>query len=95
MKRVLVALLLLGCDEICQDYTTQEVRRVCYTEQERKALVEAIVACTKAGNPMSDEEGEDLVAQCQRTMTYAACPERKQHVVYNCHDSEQWSRTAP
>lgn len=26
-----------------------------------------IIACVAAGNPMSDEEGEDLVAQCEKT----------------------------
>jgi hypothetical protein len=37
-------------------------------------LAQAIVECSRATNPMSDEEGEDLVAQCQKTMKAALCP---------------------
>ena len=32
-----------------------------------------IIDCAKAANPMSDEEGEDLVAQCERTATNLFC----------------------
>lgn len=32
-----------------------------------KKASEFIVECSKAANPMSDEEGEDLVSQCEQT----------------------------
>jgi hypothetical protein len=33
----------------------------------------AIIACAEAANPKSDEEGEDLVAECARTMRGSLC----------------------
>lgn len=32
-----------------------------------------IIDCAKAANPMSDEEGEDLVAECRKTSNYLFC----------------------
>ena len=66
------ALLALACQR-----TELRHRPVCQTPEERKALTDAVIACAKAGNPMSDEEGEDLVAQCEKTMARAVCPERR------------------
>lgn len=40
---------------------------------------EFIINCAKAANPMSDEEGEDLVLQCQRTSRDLFCDEVKEY----------------
>ena len=32
-----------------------------------------IIDCAKAANPMSDEEGEDLVRQCEETSAHLFC----------------------
>jgi len=34
---------------------------------DKEALASFIIECAKAANPMSDEEGEDLVQQCEWT----------------------------
>jgi hypothetical protein len=36
-------------------------------------VMAAITACAEAANPKSDEEGEDLVAQCERTARETLC----------------------
>jgi hypothetical protein len=36
-----------------------------------------ILECAKAANPLSDEEGEDLVKQCQATAADLFCPKEK------------------
>lgn len=38
-----------------------------------------IIDCAKAANPMSDEEGEDLVLQCDRTSRVLFCEEVKEY----------------
>jgi len=40
---------------------------------------EFIINCAKAANPMSDEEGEDLVLQCERTSRDLFCNEVKEY----------------
>lgn len=69
---LLAALLLVGCER-----TYETTRRVnsCETPAERAALATFIVECAKAANPMSDEEGEDLVEECRRSGIFALCPE--------------------
>lgn len=39
----------------------------------REELKTCLIDCTKAGNPMSDEEGEDLVRQCQYSCSEIYC----------------------
>ena len=40
---------------------------------------EFIINCAKAANPMSDEEGEDLVLQCERTSYDLFCDSVKEY----------------
>lgn len=49
-------------------------RTKCITPESRKELAEFIIKCSEAANPKSDEEGEDLVIQCERTGTNTLCP---------------------
>ena len=62
-----VALLACACEERPEEWTRRDL--VC-DPAERQELVECTISLTRAGNPMSDEEGEDLVA-----MALAACQE--------------------
>lgn len=59
MKRALF-LLVVGCG---YRVDVETVIRQGVTDDAQRFIVE----CAKAANPMSDEEGEDLVAQCERT----------------------------
>lgn len=60
-----------------------------------------ILACAKNANPMSDEEGEDLVEQCERTAMKVSCIRpgmsyRKSgqgHRTYHCRDAIDNDRT--
>ena len=83
-----IAVLLVGGLAGCGIKRWAETRheRICSTPDERGALAAGILACVKNGNPMSDEEGEDLVKQCELSMTNTVCPERR--VMVYLRDSE-------
>jgi hypothetical protein len=55
-------------DDYCMSYDYL-YKYVCDKEQRAKFIVE----CARAANPMSDEEGEDLVAQCDKTSQRIFC----------------------
>lgn len=63
MKRVILLLALAGCDDAPRGVLQFEtvVPPECAAQ-----FAATVVTCAEAGNPLSDEEGEDLVAQCQR-----------------------------
>lgn len=63
--------VILGCTPTVTVETMQ--RPTCSTKEERTELAKFIVDCSKAANPMSDEEGEDLVAQCEQTGVRTIC----------------------
>ncbi len=69
---VLGTLTLTACGPVpgARQYTEAH----CTTPEERKALAEFIIACATAANPKADEEGEDLVSQCQLSGERALCP---------------------
>ncbi len=69
-KLILISIFLIGCSD------TEIVIPVCTTEHQ-KQLSEFIILCAKAANPMSDEEGEDLVKQCEMTGKNIYCPRKK------------------
>lgn len=48
--------------------------RHCSMEQSER-VAKFIVDCAEAANPKSDEEGEDLVEQCEETAKNVLCPE--------------------
>ena len=72
MKRffILVSLASLGCAN-ARTFTEAH----CDTVEAREAAT-FVIECSKAANPMSDEEGEDLVAQCHATARELFCSER-------------------
>ena len=51
-------------------------KEICKDNDKR---AEFIINCAKAANPMSDEEGEDLVIQCERTSRHLFCDEIKEY----------------
>lgn len=60
MKYLAISLLALtvGCN-------TYNVERKCLPDETRQAeRAKFVIKCAVAANPMSDEEGEDLVAEC-------------------------------
>lgn len=60
---ILIAFVLIGCkstDVAMMPYCEQ-------TEDRSKEQAKFIIDCAKAANPLSDEEGEDLVQQCEFT----------------------------
>lgn len=83
-KAVIITLLLIlvGCDDPapvgykCQNYSAHggctpgyAYKYVCQQEKRSKFIIE----CARAANPMSDEEGEDLVRQCDETSKDIFC----------------------
>lgn len=70
-----LALTALACTE--RRWTEVRHERACVTDKERAELTAAVLTCVKNGNPMSDEEGEDLVAECRFSMAVVVCPERR------------------
>lgn len=56
-------------NSLVEDKEATPFKIIC--DQEKRA--QFIVDCARAANPMSDEEGEDLVAQCEKTSTNLYC----------------------
>jgi hypothetical protein len=65
----LLALLVTACSDDSDRYS---MRPMC--SQNDPARAEWILKCAEAANPMSDEEGEDLVLQCENTSERLFCP---------------------
>lgn len=77
-------LVLSGCEEdnrkypprgyICDDgyirCLPKDLKKLTCDNSKQAAF---IINCAKAANPLSDEEGEDLVAQCERTSEHLFC----------------------
>lgn len=61
-------LALLACDKT----PPRPLHHCDPTEGQRVA--DFVIKCAEAANPNSDEEGEDLVAQCQATGIKLLCP---------------------
>ena len=74
--------LLAGCDmEVDSEGHQVELRMGC-DEPDGPAAVDCMVRCAEAANPMSDEEGEALVEQCDRSCEKYACKKRALWVQY-------------
>lgn len=85
MKKILLItalLILLGCDEtplIPPGYECEFLGSHCrigYAYKlkcERNKQADFILTCALNANPLSDEEGEDLVEQCEKTSKNLFC----------------------
>ncbi len=66
--KLCLLLLLLPC---CQNY---EVQRRCLPDEARqKERADFVIECARVSNPKSDEEPEDMIAQCQKTADEILC----------------------
>lgn len=73
-----VVLFLAGCSDPTLDIRSSLIIEPhCSTPEERQALASFIIECGRAVNSHSDEEGEDLIAQCEKTGERALCPEHR------------------
>ena len=84
-----LTIVLCGCEPKGIDLEKVSYRPVCLTEESKTKLAKFIVDCAKSANPMSDEEGEDLVKQCELTGKETICTDEKH--CWN-HDSARWER---
>ncbi len=66
-----------ACTEKIIEIHETEEKVKCISQSDRERLANFIVKCAEAANPKSDEEGEDLVKQCQWTGTEVLCPSNK------------------
>ena len=64
--------ILVGCEQDSSPTTLFKIRNDCSGKEE--LVAKYVVECSRAANPLSDEEGEDLVSQCETTMRRALCP---------------------
>ncbi|ALM62114.1 hypothetical protein AXI64_gp122 [Vibrio phage qdvp001] len=69
MKNIIVTtgiiLFLSGCNTSKDHWSLRSSTTLNGSSQ----AAEFIINCAEAANPLSDEEGEDLVSQCERTAT--------------------------
>lgn len=73
----IAAVALSGCEPVL----TLTSRSFCaHSMAERRAKF--IIDCSRAANPMSDEEGEDLVAQCESTASNLFCQVNRRGVLH-------------
>jgi hypothetical protein len=55
-------------------------------------IAQFVIDCAKAANPLSDEEGEDLVKQCERTAVNTFCTSTSVVIEYkngNCFNENK------
>ena len=77
--------LLAFCVVVCGCVPEKRVGRKC--ELASSAVrAEFILKCAEAANPKSDEEGEDLVSQCEQTSERLYC----ENVVWTFNSDGYW-----
>lgn len=54
---------------------TTEIEPRCTSKEDRVMFAQMIIQCSAAANTKSDEEGEDVVEQCEVSIRKALCPE--------------------
>src|SRR5210317_1198827 len=74
MNRYLIclAILAMGCEPDRPSPDDFDAYREC-VQWKGSEVMEFVVKCSEAANPKSDEEGEDLVAQCHKTGKAFGC----------------------
>lgn len=84
--KILIPLIIAACNR--NPESRCGMRPACTTPDDRQALASFIIKCAEAANPKSDEEGEDLVKQCQWSGNEVICPQQKQCWNGNAHTWE-------
>ncbi len=79
-----LTICLLALTFACADYPPSLSSITVCDSQTAERRAEFIVQCSTAANPHSDEEGEDLVSQCEKTAKNLFC--RKEKSLYY-HDT--------
>jgi hypothetical protein len=91
MMKILVVILVLML-AACSNERTQELSATTDCSNYKAEIAKFIVDCAKAANPLSDEEGEDLVEQCEVTGKHVLCDIKTQVVfcknTYDCIDDK-------
>ena len=72
VKKVLLIFMVVGCTG--SHSIIRSTMKECSTKEEKKELADFVIKCNESANPKSDEEGEDLVIQCERTGRNILCP---------------------
>lgn len=80
---IAVALLLAACgiDDPPKPVIGNEPH--CATPEDKERLARFIIDCALAANPLADEEGEDLVQQCESTGIRTVCPIHRHQSSFN------------
>lgn len=87
MKKLFILAFLVACSADPPVPIVYSVRK-CSTMEHGERLAKFIIDCAAAANPKSDEEGEDLVAQCQETAEEILCPMAGYARMSNSNQSE-------
>lgn len=102
MKIILVlSLFLIGCtDTKLKNYDHKVTisvseRHFCNTPELQQRVLDFVVKCSEAANPKSDEEGEDLVAQCEKTAKTTICPIVTMCLKQYGHKDSFWKECPP
>lgn len=86
MKKYLAAVVLMalviGCAPEKKKKTLINWKSKCVTTEDKDKQARFLLDCIKNGNPMSDEEPEDLVSQCEQTSENVVCPQTCVKEVY-------------
>lgn len=80
---VIVLFFVIGCGD---NLPTEETRiaDIPYCEDHRTQLADFVLTCALNANPKSDEEGEDLVEQCEKTGLKVVCPSHRTIITQRC-----------
>jgi hypothetical protein len=73
ITKIILLLALAGCSSE-KVWTDSMEKSVCVSREDKRELAAFIIKCAEAANPKSDEEGEDLVKQCEWTGERVLCP---------------------
>ena len=90
MRLVLLTLLLLltACE---REHHPSQFKTQC-ADVDGDAAAECMIRCAEAANPKSDEEGEDLVAECAEQCSEMKCHTRARYYYWSAWRS---CRVAP
>jgi hypothetical protein len=90
IKKLLLISILISLVACGSEYQPEyKGVRTCPTD--KSVIADFIVRCATAANPHSDEEGEDLVAQCEETAEHTFCEYKEVQIMCNsngCIDPE-------
>ena len=89
---ILISFILIGCSEQKDKKPTEitVVSALDIIKEDREKAASFILQCAKNANPLSDEEGEDLVKQCDRTADGIYGVQRYKICTGKCWSNFKW-----